>query len=201
MVSSCARGSSGWILGNISSHKEQWGSGTGCRGRWWSHHPWRCSRNVCMWRWGTWLVSMVWWVGGWTRMTLVAFSNLKDSVILRKAKTSSEQSASNITEFILISNYSVLSRSFHSGGSHSWRPSTAYCGCREESGFKVNPVKSFFPKAILSWDSISDLLLAELLIPTSWVWNVGYNGEAEHCFPFLSHGFCLSFTSVLGLKV
>lgn len=53
-------------------------------------------------------------------MTLVAFSNLKDSVILRKAKTSSEQSASNITEFILISNYSVLSRSFHSGGSHGF---------------------------------------------------------------------------------
>jgi len=26
---------------------EEWsGTGTGCPGRWWSHHPWRCSKNV-----------------------------------------------------------------------------------------------------------------------------------------------------------
>jgi len=31
-----------------------WGTGTGCPGRWWSHCPWRCSRNVEMWHWGTW---------------------------------------------------------------------------------------------------------------------------------------------------
>ena len=58
MASSCTRRGSGWILGTVSS-QEWWGSGTGCPGRWWSHHPWRCSRNVWMWRWGAWLVGMV----------------------------------------------------------------------------------------------------------------------------------------------
>jgi len=24
------------------------GIGTGCPGQWWSHHPWRCSKNVWM---------------------------------------------------------------------------------------------------------------------------------------------------------
>ena len=37
---------SGWILGKISFQKEWWCIETGCPGRWWSHHPWRCSRNV-----------------------------------------------------------------------------------------------------------------------------------------------------------
>jgi len=41
----CARGSSGWILGKISAQKEWQGIGTGCPGRWWCHHPWRCSRK------------------------------------------------------------------------------------------------------------------------------------------------------------
>jgi len=26
--------------------EEQSGIGTGCLGRWWSHHPWKCSKNV-----------------------------------------------------------------------------------------------------------------------------------------------------------
>jgi len=34
--------------------KEWSGFGTGCPGRWWSHHPWRCSKNVYMWHFGTW---------------------------------------------------------------------------------------------------------------------------------------------------
>jgi len=27
---------------------------TGCPGKWWSHHPWRCSKNVYMWHFRTW---------------------------------------------------------------------------------------------------------------------------------------------------
>lgn len=39
MASSCPRGGSGWILGNISAPKEWLGTGTGCPGKWWVHHP------------------------------------------------------------------------------------------------------------------------------------------------------------------
>jgi len=39
-------GVSGWILGKVSSLKECPGTGTGCLGSWWSHCPWRCSRNM-----------------------------------------------------------------------------------------------------------------------------------------------------------
>ena len=46
MASSCIRGGLGWILGKISLLKEWSGIGTGCPGRWWSHHSWRCSKNV-----------------------------------------------------------------------------------------------------------------------------------------------------------
>ena len=46
MASSCARGGSGWMLGKNSSPKEWWCTETGCPGKWWSHHPWRCPRNV-----------------------------------------------------------------------------------------------------------------------------------------------------------
>jgi len=42
------RGVSGWILGKTSL-KEQSGTGTDCPERWWSHGPWRCSRNMSMW--------------------------------------------------------------------------------------------------------------------------------------------------------
>jgi len=34
------------ILGKFSFLKEWSGIGTGCPGKWWSHHPWRCSKNV-----------------------------------------------------------------------------------------------------------------------------------------------------------
>ena len=54
MALSCARRASGWVLGRISSQEEQRDSGTGCPGRWWSHHRWRCSRTLWMWHWGTW---------------------------------------------------------------------------------------------------------------------------------------------------
>jgi len=33
-------------LGKISLLKELWNIGTGCPGKWWSPHPWRCSENV-----------------------------------------------------------------------------------------------------------------------------------------------------------
>ena len=41
-------------------------SGTvpGSPGRWWSHHPWRCSRSILMWHWGTWLSGEMLVVGG-----------------------------------------------------------------------------------------------------------------------------------------
>jgi len=46
MASSCARGDSSWTLGNTFSLRAWSGTETGCPGRWWSHHPWRCWRNV-----------------------------------------------------------------------------------------------------------------------------------------------------------
>jgi len=33
-------------LGKISLLKEWSDTGTGCPGRWWSPHPWRCSKNM-----------------------------------------------------------------------------------------------------------------------------------------------------------
>jgi len=41
MASSCARGGLGWILGKSSSPKALLSTGTGCPGKWLSHHPWR----------------------------------------------------------------------------------------------------------------------------------------------------------------
>jgi len=52
-ASHCTRRGPDWILGTISS-QEWWCTGTGCPGRWWSHHPWRCSRNIEVWYWGMW---------------------------------------------------------------------------------------------------------------------------------------------------
>ena len=46
MASSCARGDSGWMLGNTSFSRVWSGTGMGCPGRWWSHCPWRCSINI-----------------------------------------------------------------------------------------------------------------------------------------------------------
>jgi len=54
MASSCIRGGSDWILGKISSLQEWSGIGPGCPGQWWSPHPWRGSKNVWMWHFGTW---------------------------------------------------------------------------------------------------------------------------------------------------
>ena len=39
MASSCARGGSGWTLGNTTSLKGWSGTEMGCPERWWSH-PW-----------------------------------------------------------------------------------------------------------------------------------------------------------------
>jgi len=33
----------------------------GCPERWWSHWPWRCSRNIWMLCWGTWFNDNYWW--------------------------------------------------------------------------------------------------------------------------------------------
>jgi len=46
MASGCIRRDLDWILGNISLLKEWLGIRTGCPGKWWSHHPWRCSEKV-----------------------------------------------------------------------------------------------------------------------------------------------------------
>jgi len=46
MASSSVRGGLDWILGKISVLEESSGIGTNCPGKWWSHHPWRCSKNV-----------------------------------------------------------------------------------------------------------------------------------------------------------
>ena len=61
---------------NISSQQEWWGTGAGCPGGWWSHCPWRCSRNVEMWQWGTWsrvATDVGWWLH-W--VVLVIFPSL-----------------------------------------------------------------------------------------------------------------------------
>ena len=82
MVSSCTRGDSGWILGNIYSQKERSGNETGRPGRWWSHHLWRCSGAVEMWCLRAQLVGDI--GGGWTvgQGTLEIFSNLNDYMSL-----------------------------------------------------------------------------------------------------------------------
>ena len=47
-------GGASWVLGEISPLKEWSGIGMGCPGRWWSHHPWKRSRNMEAWHLGTW---------------------------------------------------------------------------------------------------------------------------------------------------
>ena len=45
MALRCAGGCSGWVLGELSSQKEEWwGSATSCPGRWWNCCLWRCTR-------------------------------------------------------------------------------------------------------------------------------------------------------------
>jgi len=46
MASSCVRGDLDWILGKISLLNEWSDIGIGGPGRWWSRHPWRCSKNM-----------------------------------------------------------------------------------------------------------------------------------------------------------
>ncbi|KAK4818318.1 LOW QUALITY PROTEIN: hypothetical protein QYF61_010780, partial [Mycteria americana] len=45
---SCARGGLDWILGNFTSLKGLSSTGTGCPGKWLSHHPWRYLKDVWM---------------------------------------------------------------------------------------------------------------------------------------------------------
>ena len=49
-------------------------------GRWWSLHPWRCSRTVELWHWGTWAVGTV--RVGWQLdlVILEVFSDLNDTM-------------------------------------------------------------------------------------------------------------------------
>lgn len=49
MASPCGKRGSGWKSGRITSLKGLLSIGTGCPGRLWSHHPWRCKRNDWMW--------------------------------------------------------------------------------------------------------------------------------------------------------
>jgi len=46
MASSCVRGDLDWILGKISSPKGLSSVGTGCPGKWWSHHPWGYLKDI-----------------------------------------------------------------------------------------------------------------------------------------------------------
>ena len=49
----------------------------GCPERWWSHQPWRCSRNIWMLCWGTWFSeNHWWWANGWTGWSCGSFPNL-----------------------------------------------------------------------------------------------------------------------------
>ena len=74
MASSCAREGSGWTLANTTSLKEWSGTGMGCPERWWSHWPWRCSRNVWTLRWGTcFSENHWWWVNVWTGWSCGSF--------------------------------------------------------------------------------------------------------------------------------
>jgi len=77
VASSGTRGGSGWLLGNTTSLKEWSGTGMSCPGRWWSHRPWRCSRNIWMLCWGTWFSENYWWWGyGWTGWSCGSFPTL-----------------------------------------------------------------------------------------------------------------------------
>ena len=54
MASSCARGGLYWVLGKTFSPKGLSSTGSGCSGKWLSHHPWTYLKDVYMWRLGTW---------------------------------------------------------------------------------------------------------------------------------------------------
>jgi len=78
MASSCVRGGLDWILGKISLLREWSGTGPGCPGQWWSHHPWRGSKTVWMWHLGTWFSRPVWgcWGDSWTQWSYKSFPTL-----------------------------------------------------------------------------------------------------------------------------
>ena len=66
MAICCARGGSGWTLGSISSHKEQWRTGTAAHGGGGVtvpggvQEPWRCgTEGRGQWAWWK-------WVDNWT---------------------------------------------------------------------------------------------------------------------------------------
>ena len=59
------------------------GTGTGCPGRWWSHHPWRCPTTVEMWHWGMWSEGILDDGLELNLVILVVFSNLHDSIYTR----------------------------------------------------------------------------------------------------------------------
>lgn len=74
-----------WGRFRLDIRKEWWHIGTSCPGKWWSHCPWKCSINMKLWHWGTYLVSiemMGWWLD---YKILDAFSN-HDSMILWTGK-------------------------------------------------------------------------------------------------------------------
>jgi len=76
-ASSCAREGSDWMLGNATSLKGWSGTGMGCPERWWSHWPWRCSRNIWMLCWGTWVSeNHWWWANFWTGWSCGSFPTL-----------------------------------------------------------------------------------------------------------------------------
>jgi len=59
MTSSCVRGGSDWILGEISLLEEWPIVETGCPGQWWSPHPWRGSKTCRCGTWGHSLAAMM----------------------------------------------------------------------------------------------------------------------------------------------
>jgi len=58
--------------------------GTDCPGRWWGHHPWRCSRTVEMWHLGTWLEGIVEGGWGWAWGSEMSFPTLMMGVMVGK---------------------------------------------------------------------------------------------------------------------
>ena len=53
------------------------GTGMGCPESWWSHRPWRRSKNVWMLSWETWFSeNQWWWVNGWTGWSCGSFPTL-----------------------------------------------------------------------------------------------------------------------------
>ena len=66
------------VLGKTSL-KERWDTGTDCPVWWWSHRPWRYSRSMEIWHWGTWISDH----GGDRSTNGFGDSNLNDSVILK----------------------------------------------------------------------------------------------------------------------